>query len=202
MLTVLLEGRQMPRLFHTGPTKSLTREEAVNEYVVLQLRVEEFKHLDYLLVGLRHNRIALPENSPFPSADLANTVRTSFMGWLATLTDKDERVVCPFNCLFVLFPNRRMEVGRVQLTPEVCHDKLQAFRSNVAFHARSDISAHFRVRMGLQDEDTKLDLGNTINDFKRLMDTLISEELKTIPELPRIIEEMHLSHMPAFTRRS
>ena len=73
--------------------------------------------------------------------------------------------------------------------------------SNVAFHARSDISAHFRARMGLQGEDTKLDLLNAINDFKRLMDALISEELEAIPELPRILEEMHLNHMPAFTRR-
>ena len=191
----------MARSFHTGPTKSLTREEAVNEYVVLRLRAEEFRHLDYLLVGLAHKRIVLPEDSPFSSADLANTVRTSFMGWLSTLTDKDERVVYPFNCLFTVFPNRGMEISRVQLTLEVCHDKLQAFRSNVAFHARSDISAHFRVRMGLQDEDTKLDLANAINDFKRLMDTLISEELEAIPELPRLIEEMRLSHMPAFTRR-
>jgi hypothetical protein len=187
---------------HTGPTKSQTREKAVSEYVILRLRAEELNHLDYLLVGLAHGRITLSVDSPFSTRDLANTVRTCFLGWLATLTDKDERALYPFNCLFTLFYNRRTQIGRVQQALEVLHSKLQAFRNNVGFHARSDMAAHFQVRRGLQDEDAKLDVQNAIKEFKQLMEILISEELDVIPELPRTLEAMHLSHMPAFSRRT
>lgn len=153
------------RRLHSGSTKNQTRREAINEYLILRLRNEEFNHLDYLLVGLAHKRITLPEDSPFSTRDLANTVRTCFLGWLATLTDKDDRAVYPFNCLFTLFPNRRIEIGRVQRTLEWCHGELHAFRGNVAFHALSSIAAHFEIRDRLQEPDSKLDLHIAVREF-------------------------------------
>ncbi len=186
---------------HIGTTKNLTRPEAVEEYVILRLRVEEIRHLDYLLLGLKHNRITLPDDSPYSTLDLANTVRTCFMGWFASLTDKDERAIYSFDSLFTLFPKRGIEIGTVQQTLEVCHRKLQAFRNNVAFHIRSDITAHVQVRMGLRSEDSMLDIQNAIRDFKRLMETLIGEELTAIPELPKALEKMRVNHMPAFSRQ-
>jgi hypothetical protein len=186
---------------HRGPTKSQTREEAVKEYVMLRMRVDEFNHLDYLLLGLKHKRIALPNDSPHSTLDLANTVRTCLVGWLATLTDKDDRVIYAFNCLLHLFPKRRLDIGVVQDSLEAIHGKLQAFRSNVAFHARSDIYAHFHVRKSLQAEDAKGGLEKKIKGFKRLMEILISEELEAIPELPTVLKKMGVSHMPAFSRR-
>ena len=35
-------------------------------------------------------------------------------------------------------------------------------------------------------------------DFLRLMDELVSEELKAIPELPKMLEDLGVSHHPAF----
>jgi hypothetical protein len=188
-------------MWHTGTTKDLTRPQAVEEYLILRLRVEEIRHLDYLLLGLKRNHIALAADSPYSTLDLANTVRTCFMGWFATLTDKDERAVYAFDCLFTLFPKRRVEIGIVQQTLEVCHRKLQAFRNNVAFHVRSNITAHVQARMGLRSEDSMLDIQNAIRDFKRLMESLISEELTTIPEMALALEQMHVNHMPAFSRQ-
>lgn len=120
-------------------TKSQTRPEAVKEYVILRLRAEEIIHLDYLLVELK--RITLPKDSLYSTEDLANTVRTCFMGWFATLTDRDQRAIYAFDCLFNLFPKRRTKIGVAQQSLEACHEKLQEFRNNVAFHTRSDIRA-------------------------------------------------------------
>ena len=187
-----------------GATKTLTRPRAIEEYVVLRIRTDEINRLDYLLKALKHERIALLDDSPYSTADLADTIRTCFMGWFATLTDKDDRAVYAFNCLFTLFPDRKARIVKVQLSLEACHDELQQFRSNVAFHARSEITAHFQARSRLQQDDTRVDLVFAINDFKRLMELLINEELKVIPELPGVLKQMHVSHLRAFSgiRRS
>jgi hypothetical protein len=183
-----------------GITKSQTRPEAVREYVILRLRVEEINHLDYLLLGLKRKGVVIPDDSPYSTEDLANTVRTCFLGWFATLTDRDEKAVYAFDCLFNLFPNWRIKIGIVQQSLEVCHEKLQAFRNNVAFHARSDIAAQFSVRMGLRGDDATLDIQNAIKSFKGLMVSLTAEESKAIPELPSAVKKMGVSHMPAFSR--
>jgi hypothetical protein len=48
-------------------------------------------------------------------------------------------------------------------------EELQQFRNNVAFHARSKISAQISARMNFIDEDTYLDLVSAIHDFQNLM---------------------------------
>jgi hypothetical protein len=183
-----------------GATKTLTRSRAIEEYVVLRIRANEINRLDYLLKTLSHKRVVLPDDSLYSTSDLADTVRTCFMGWFATLTDRDNRAVYAFDCLLNLFPDRRPRIIAVQLSLEACHVELQQFRNNVAFHARSDIAAHFQARMGLQHEDIRLDLVSAINEFGRLMETLIGEETTAIPELPSVLEQMRISHLPIFSR--
>ena len=167
-----------PKLLWMGATKTLTRAEAIEEYVVLRLRAEEINRLDYLLKALKSERIALPGDSPFSTADLADTVRTCFMGWFATLTDRDNRAVYAFNCLLSLFPDQKPRIVKVQQSLEACHDQLQQFRNNVAFHARSNIAFHIQARKALQHEDTFLDLTSAIGDFKALMEVLKAKSCK------------------------
>ena len=75
-------------------------------------------------------------------------MRTCFFGWLATLTDRDGRAICAFDCLFSLFPHRKSEIIKAQAPLEACHDDFQQFRNNVAFHSRAAIEAHIRARAG------------------------------------------------------
>jgi len=49
---------------------------------------------------------------------------------VATLTDKDGRAVYMFDCLLALFPERRMEIIKGQLSLEAVHQSLQQFRNN------------------------------------------------------------------------
>ncbi|HEV2194011.1 MAG TPA: hypothetical protein VGR55_00375 [Candidatus Acidoferrum sp.] len=190
---------QKPKGLWMGARKTLTRSQAIEEYVILRLRYEDIKRLDYLLKTLHHKRIALPDDSPFSLRDLADTVRTCFFGWFATLTDRDDRAVYAFNCLLELFPHRKPEIVHVQVSLEACHDELQQFRNNVAFHSRAEIEAHFKARMKLRDDDVFLDLQSAISDFHRLMQTIIAEEMTAIPELPDELQKMGVAHHPAFS---
>jgi hypothetical protein len=81
---------------------------------------------------------------------------------------------------------------------EACHDEIQQFRNNVAFHSRAVIEAHRQARMKLRDDDVFLDLVSAINGFRDLMERLTGEELEAIPELPGVLQQMNVTHLPAF----
>ena len=189
----------MLRIPFFGQKTRMSREEAIEHYILLRLRAEDIKRLSFLVEGLYEGTIQLPNDAPFARADLKDTLRTVFFGWLATLTDKDDRVVYAFDPLLVLFPDKRPQIIKVQLECEACHGVLQQFRNNVAFHSRSNLMAHIKARQALVQESTFLDLESARIDFQRLMTELISEEVTAIPELPKTVTAMGVSHHPAFS---
>ena len=148
--------------------------------------------------ALYDKSITVPPDSPFSAQDLKDTVRTSFLGWFATLTDRDGRAIYAFDCLFTLFPERKAQIIKAQLSLEAVHEKLQQFRNNVAFHARAKVADQITARMNLRDEDTYLDLISAIHNFQNLMRTLRAEELTAIPELPKALVQLRVNLHPAF----
>lgn len=181
-----------------GQRTQMTREEAIERYILLRLRFEDIKRLAFLVENLHAKTIQLPSGSPFTHVDLKDTARTAFFGWFATLTDRDGRAVYAFDPLFVLFPNQRHRIGLVQMECEACHSVLHQFRNNVAFHGRAEVAAQIKARQGLRGEDTFLDLESARQDFRQLMIDLIAEELTAIPELPERVTAFGISHHPVF----
>jgi hypothetical protein len=181
-----------------GQRNPLSRNEAIERYVALRLRYEDIRRLGFLVDGLYGKTIQLPDNSPFTHADLKDTARTAFFGWFASLTDRDGRAVYAFDPLLVLFPEKRHQIILVQIECEHCHDVLQQFRSNVAFHGRAEIAVQIKARQAIREEDTFLDLASARAGFHRLMDGLVAEEFRAIPELPAKIAELRVSRHPAF----
>jgi hypothetical protein len=193
-----------PKPLRTGAIKRLSRVEAIEEYILFRIRAEEVLHLDYLLNVLHDGLIKLPVDSRFScgqsTEELKNTIRTCFMGWFASLMDRDSRAIYAFDCLFVLFGHRKPQIISAQLNLEACREKLQQFRNNVAFHARANASAQIRARMALQEPDFFADFVFAIKSFGRLIDTLKAEELDAIPELPGELQKLRLTRLPTFSK--
>lgn len=183
-----------------GARRTLDRSEAIEQSIIVRLRTEDLNRLDFLVRAFYDKRIILPEDSPFSTQDLKDTARTAALGWFATLMDRDDRAVYAFDCLFALFPQRQGQIIRAQSSLEGIYEKLQQFRNNVAFHARSSISGHIAARRNFVNEDTYLDLTSAISDFQALMKTLRAEELTAIPELQQALEGHGVSHHPAFAQ--
>ena len=181
-----------------GQRTQLSREEAIEHYILLRLRFEDIKRLGFLVQNFHARAIQLPNGSPFTHADLKDTARTAFFGWFATLTDKDGRAIYAFDPLFVLFPDDRYQIGLVQIECEACHVALHQFRNNVAFHGRAEVAAQIKARQALRGDDTFLDLESARQDFHRLMAELIEEEVNAIPELPAKLAEFGVCRHPAF----
>ena len=186
----------------SGQRQSLSRKEAIERYIVLRLRGEDINRLDFMVRGLHEKTIKIPPDSPFTHADLKDTARTAFFGWFATLTDRDGRAVYAFDPLYTLFPQKHSQIHKVQLECEACHAALQEFRNNVAFHSRAGIAHHIKARQNLQQMDTHIDLEFARKNFQRLMADVVLEELMAIPQLPKVLSELGISHHPAFANVS
>lgn len=193
---------KLSRVPFFGQRTTMSREEAIERYILLRLRFEDIRRLGFLVEGLHARTIQLPSGSPFTHFDLKDTARTAFFGWFATLTDKDGKAVYAFDPLFVLFPDKRYQIGLVQMECEACHGVLHRFRGNVAFHSRAEVAAQIKARQALIQEDTFLDLESARQDCHRLMTVLIADELKAIPELPEELAKFGVSHHPAFANVS
>src|ERR1700751_4217082 len=94
----------------TGPRSRISRDEAIERYILLRLRYEEIRRLAFLVEGFYGKTIQLPENTPFTHTDLKDTARTAFFGWFATLTDRDGKAVYAFDPLFALFPDASYQI--------------------------------------------------------------------------------------------
>jgi len=188
----------MPHVMLTGQKDQLSREEAIERYILLRLRTEDIRRLGFLLEGLHDGSIQLPAGALHGYPDLTDTVRVAYWGWFASLTDKDSRAVYAFDPLLSLFPNHRPQIIKVQHECEACHPALQQFRNNVAFHNRAAVSAHIAARKRLQDADTSMELTFARKDFLRLMADLATVELTAIPELSQRLAELKVVHHSAF----
>lgn len=187
-----------------GPKTRLSREEAIERYILVRLRAPEIKRLAFLVEELSgpHGRVEVAQDAFFSRADLRDAVRTAFFGWFATLTDTDSRAVYAFDPLWVLFPGHGNQILKVQVECEACYEVLQQFRNAVAFHNSAELSAHFKARQALMEEGNWMNLEFARKDFLRLMEGLMAEELKLIPELPNAVTNLRLSHHSAFANLS
>lgn len=187
----------LPRM---GARKTLSRECAIDEYVLVRMRAEEFGALDYLLKAVRDGRITLPEDSPYSRASMTDIARTCAITWFASFTDRDGRTIYPFDSLLVLFEHRTPQIISVQIQLENCHNTVHRFRNNVGPHFNCDLAVHITARRQLQNLDSYLDVIGAIGDFRRLIDRVKAEELSFIPELPAVLEKLGVVHLPAFSQ--
>jgi len=184
----------------TGVRKILNREDAINEYVLVRMRAEEFGALDYLLKALRDGRMVVPEDSPYSRESMTDISRTCAVTWFASFTDRDGRTIYPFDCLLALFDHLRPRIINVQRQLESSHSTVHRFRNNVGPHFNCDLAVHIAARAQLQDLDNYLDVISAIASFRRLIDDLRADEASGIPELPTVLEKLGVIHLPAFSQ--
>lgn len=181
---------------HKRITKTLSRDEAIEQYIALRFRTEQMRRLNYLVVNLAFGTFTLPKNSDFTNLELADVARVPLFGWLAGLLDRDTRAVDAFGCLYVLFPLGVDAIRSVQEELERCRPELELFRHNISAHLSKSVSVHLEARAGMIGLEVREAIIRSIACFFMLMESLIANEHIAIPELPRVLEEMKLTRVP------
>jgi hypothetical protein len=156
-------------------------------YFLLRVRILDFMHLTMLWQRANKGHDLLGEFPAHGRAQLMETLRTASLGWFASLIDPHNAAVNAFVIWPKIFPHMRAEIAEVEQLLEVHQNKLQGFRSSVAFHSSKSIRHYINSRAGIKTPEVIMAIGRFLALAQKL-----SEEEDKITGLPEALASMEL----------
>jgi hypothetical protein len=92
--------------------RKLSRKDALAELIICRQRLVEALHLFTLWDDLRNKKITPTLTATETTEDYLETLRTAFLGWLASLIDKAKDAIDVFDVWRALFPAEQGEIVR------------------------------------------------------------------------------------------
>jgi hypothetical protein len=151
--------------------RKLSIENALDEYLVYQLRVSEFLHLFQIAIDIKEKRYE--PTTPIPYNDFFATVRSAVYGWFASLIDRQNAALNIFDVWLTLYPDEEKEIRRVWAEIEPFEEVIANYRNNVAFHANKNIKHYFESRNRFNE--LKTEIGRAMQAFFGLASKLIKK---------------------------
>lgn len=126
--------------------RKLSRKDALDQLIICRQRLAEALHLVTLWDDLRNKKITPTLNATETPEDYLETLRTAFLGWLASLIDKTKDAIDVFDVWLALFPAEQGEITRVWQENKPAFELLRDFRNTTGFHGNKSLGEHLRVR--------------------------------------------------------
>jgi hypothetical protein len=126
--------------------RKLSRKDAMDQLIICRQRLAEALHLFTLWDDIRKKKITLILNPTETPEDYLETLRTAFLGWLASLIDKTRDAINVFDVWVALFPAEQGEIRRVWQENKAAFELLRDFRNTTGFHGNKSLGEHLRVR--------------------------------------------------------
>lgn len=160
-----------------------TFEEAIDEYLVFQLRLSEFIHLFQIAIDEKRaprTKVSLPYD------DVFGTLQSAAGGWFVSLLDKNSSALNIIDVWLVLFPRREAEIRELwdNIAPHV--KLLREYRDNVVFHSNKSLKRQFEVRKKFADN--RPGITKTFQQFVKLAARLIGEQSE-IPNFNEAVKQ-------------
>jgi hypothetical protein len=127
--------------------RRLSKKEALEQLFVCRLRFAEALDLFGSWGELRTSEVG--PSDKLEKAYRANTLRTAFLSWLASLIDKRKDAVNIFDGWVTLFPAEEAHIRGVWESHKTAFELLRDFRNVTGFHGNKGIANHIKVRRGL-----------------------------------------------------
>jgi hypothetical protein len=166
--------------------QGLTRDQALEEYLVYQIGLFEYLQLFQIASEIVDGKYQ-PENTLGHGPE--QFVRTLFnlsIGLFASLMDKDNRAINVFDVWVVLYPEKKQRIVEVWKKIEPHMYLIRRFRNDVAFHATKDLVRYLETRELFQAK--KAEVLPAMQEFFDLAAELMKEQQKALPKFPDEID--------------
>jgi hypothetical protein len=151
--------------------RKLSIDDALDGYLVYQLRLSEFLHLFQIAMDIKEKRY--DPTTPIPYSDFFGTIRSAMYGWFASLIDKQPAALNVFDVWLTLYPDEEKEIQRVWAAIEPYKEVIAHYRNHVAFHANKSIKHYFESRNRFNE--LKTEIGRAMQEFFGLASKLIKK---------------------------
>src|SRR5208282_3558856 len=166
--------------------RKLTREEAIEEYLVYQLRLYEFFHIFQVITEIIDGNYK-PENPlGHSSTEFAVSLRTVSNGLFASLMDSQAHALNIFDVWVVLYPSKEQQIVETWKRIEPYMPLIRDYRNDVAFHANKDLRRYVDTQRRFREN--RKEIIAAMQDFLGLATELLASQATALPEFRREME--------------
>jgi len=127
--------------------RRLTRAEAIEEYLVYQIRLYEYLHTFKIVLDIKDAKYKPETPLGHGSDEFLGTLRSLSYGLFASLMDPQNMALDVFDVWVVLYPEKEKRIIDTWKKIEPHIQLIRDFRNDVAFHANKNLRRYFETRV-------------------------------------------------------
>jgi len=158
--------------------RTLSRKDALAEYLVYRRRTYEHLHMFQILLDLK-DKTYTPQNSF--SKNFTDTVQHMVLGVFASLMDSHRQALNVFDVWVALYPSEKTRIEETwrRIKPHI--KLIRDLRNKVCFHACKNLRDYIKA-LRTYEENTQV-IGGAMAEFGKLAKDLIGKESESLPNL-------------------
>jgi len=166
--------------------RRLTRPEALEEYLVYQIRLYEYLHCFQIMLDIMDGKYKPESSLGHGPTEFIGTLRNTSTGLFASLMDPQNMALDVFDVWIVLYPEKEARIIEVWKKVEPHIQLIRDFRNDVAFHANKNLRRYFETRRLFNAKRKEVVVA--MQEFWGLAAELIKEQDKALPKFRDEIE--------------
>lgn len=179
--------------------RTLTRDEALEEYLAYKIRLWEYLNCAQLISDIKDGKY-MPD---FPLSrgafKFGSTFENLTFGLFASLMDKHGAALNVFDVWKTLYPEKVHRIDEVWKEVEPQIKLMRQFRNDVAFHASKNLRRYLETYTAFHKN--RGPGAAAMRKFGRLAAELLKEEHKTLPDFSNEIDPILKRAVPSANRQ-
>jgi hypothetical protein len=168
--------------------QKLTREEALQQYLIYGIRLREYIRMFRILEDIMYGCYNPADLLGSTREHFSDTVRTAVTGLFASLMDRTSHALNVFDVWLSLFPARETKITDTWKKIEPYIQIIRDYRNDVSCHANKDLRRYVHTRQKFKDELTNI--VSAMQEFMDLAKELRPDEAKLRPELDSTVGKL------------
>ncbi|MFZ0960660.1 MAG: hypothetical protein WAO35_07115 [Terriglobia bacterium] len=152
--------------------RNLTREKALEEYLIYRVRLRELLDMGHIAKGIKC--LHAPEA-------FSDTVGHALIGLFASLIDRQNSALNIFDVWLVLFPEKKDRIAETWERAKPHVQLIRDFRNDIACHANKDLRRY--IETVVKFHDGQAGIVKAMQEVAKLAAELMRDETNTLPNL-------------------
>jgi hypothetical protein len=174
--------------------RKLTRAEALEEYLVYQIRLFEYLNCFQAALDIKDGKYKPQPSLGQELTQVVATFRNLSFGLFASLMDPQNMALDVFDVWVVLYPEKEAKIVDIWKKVEPYIQIIRDFRNDVAFHANKNLRRYLQTRGSFFEK--RAEITGAMQEFWSLAAELIKEQHKVLPNFDNEIEPILKKAVP------
>jgi hypothetical protein len=161
--------------------RELTREQAVEEYLIYRKRMREFLDMAQITKDIKDGRYRPRDLMGRGPERFALTTGNALMGLFASLMDPQEHALNVFDVWLFLFPQRNDKINETWNEVKTHIKLIREYRNDVVAHANKNLQRYVKTQQKYGHK--KQEIGKAMQRVLALAADLLEDEATALPDL-------------------